>query len=1176
MRFRFTLSYDPLDAEISPIPDLEDWLSTGGADYSWTTGEQPFVLLPGAGLFSPASSELLYANTNFEVGREYTISVNYTKVVNSGVSNPRSIELRIVDFLLAIQFSNSASTPSSPGGSGTVSITFTATADCNRLAVVATEGSNVTITVNSYTWSVNVPIQTQEISEPDGWKGAKIKLERDKEFYSLIEHYEGAAGGAFIFYGDNGVVDGGINFIKDIEQNVGFDSNIDFLSEFAPDDVNYIEIFRGLLDISSKNEMKDNKMQVPVIRDDFWTRFINRMSTPVNLSDNVDLDGNPVLPCTPITVNLTGQTIPKQYYSELVEPVEFSTIPDGYIQLTPENVVLDEIEEVFDLFTAANEAVPVFFFSPKEKGSYTFTFRIVMSGSIAVNPALGDPDESFTYASGWVFTFQRNAEDAIEFTKTDVDFSSPAFAGNGWSVFEYTTTLQLEIGEEIRAYGQEISNLITAVTFWTASGALYRVFGGGGATALYANNPTGYDVPTFFRIEGQTTYQDTTAQGYLIHDLIHGILARLGLGTDPFRSDFLGSTLTNAAQYDEDGSGWPYVILKGLQIRQYSLTEKPFFASFKQIWDGINPILNLGLGYEMLDGSPETQIVRIEEKIHFCEDDISVNFSNVRDISSSYDQELIFKTIKVGYKKWQAEEISGNDDPQTKKTYATRFEKTGKDLTLESDFIAASIAIETTRRKTKEKSADYKFDNENFIIALNRDDISPDLYIPEFDENFESISNLENTSGRYNLILTPLRSLLRWITYLNGCLQQYPNSFYKFVSGEGNYDMISDYDCVGSDFGQAKSCDSRSESQDIAVNDDDFIDGYLNLPMVYDIRIPMEWEEYETIRNNRKKAIGISQTTSGHQPFKIKSLEYDIVKGQATVKAWPKTFFDIQVVEQEFTAPDCADPVEPPEPLCTDVFDPDYCAILAKGEDLGYILPSEGQQILQNQLVLDLKSAGIWEDLDIFYVFATDGDSDFATINWKNPNVYQCVKFLNLTFVTNIGFQPSNNGYLSTQWAPNPDGVNYTLNEGGAFSYVNTNYAASNTDAFGCIGNPGNAFHGYITIQPKNAASLHVYALNSGSTSVGSSVSSEGFFHIKRTASNLQALYKNGAQVDSNDTSATNTLSTRAVQVLGFNNNGSAMGNNQNMQVSTFGIGASLTGKESALYNIWDDYFSSL
>src|SRR5687768_16450954 len=86
---------------------------------------------------------------------------------------------------------------------------------------------------------------TVQISEPDGWKGAKMRLDRDPEFFSLIEHYDGAANGAFIFYGDNGVVDGGVNFIKAVEENYGFDANITFLAEYAPDDVNFRTLFSG-------------------------------------------------------------------------------------------------------------------------------------------------------------------------------------------------------------------------------------------------------------------------------------------------------------------------------------------------------------------------------------------------------------------------------------------------------------------------------------------------------------------------------------------------------------------------------------------------------------------------------------------------------------------------------------------------------------------------------------------------------------------------------------------------------------------------------------------------------------------------------------------------------------------------------------------------------------------
>ena len=45
-------------------------------------------------------------------------------------------------------------------------------------------------------------------------------------------------------------------------------------------------------------------------------------------------------------------------------------------------------------------------------------------------------------------------------------------------------------------------------------------------------------------------------------------------------------------------------------------------------------------------------------------------------------------------------------------------------------------------------------------------------------------------------------------------------------------------------------------------------------------------------------------------------------------------------------------------------FDADYQAVLNYATSQGYTLPSASQQILQNQLVLDLKSGGIWSKLD--------------------------------------------------------------------------------------------------------------------------------------------------------------------------------------------------------------------
>lgn len=732
---------------------------------------------------------------------------------------------------------------------------------------------------------------SQVISEPDGWEGAKIKLERHKDFFSLIEYYEGAANSAFIFYGRNDAegIDGGIEFIRQVETTYGFDANITFLVEYAPEDVTFSTVFSGQLDISQKTEMKDNRMQVPVIRDDFWAKLINRYETPVSLSSTEDLHGNAVTPVIPVSVNLTSQKVRQQYDAQslttgidedpsgMVNPI----IADGmFYQMSFDEINFEEINETFVLPQVTNVEEPVPWMVVEFAGTYSFDIQTV----------------AYTYNPGFNFDIGEDISDYLMFylningveTAFTLGDTFSSLLIDGGRVYRVQLNDQvLSAGDKIWIYGKGIADMNGDVG--TYSGEI-RWNGDivGGNSLCYA------------RVTADTIYPETQATGYLIHDAIYGVLERI-VGPESFYSEFLGGLLTTMRQYDADGCGWMYIILKGLQLRQYTLTEKPFFISMKEIWEGINPILNLGLGYEIVDS---VQVIRIEQKGHFIGDTPPVNFSNVREISSSYDQEYIFKTIKTGYKEWQAEQASGLDDPQTKHTRALRFEKVGIELNLESGFIAASLAIEQTRRTTREKSADYKFDNKTFIISLNTDDVSPDVYTPELDENFAAITNLLNPETRYNSILTPLRNFLRWANYFGGCLQSYLTSSYKFVSGEGNYDMASDAN-LGS-CARAVIGDNLSESADIPLGPPTNYNtafGYFFLPILYEISIPMEKEEFDAI--DRKQPIGISQTDSGHAEFHIKELEYEIIKGEATIKAWPKVFFPITVPDQEITNPVC-------------------------------------------------------------------------------------------------------------------------------------------------------------------------------------------------------------------------------------------------------------------------------
>ena len=110
-------------------------------------------------------------------------------------------------------------------------------------------------------------------------------------------------------------------------------------------------------------------------------------------------------------------------------------------------------------------------------------------------------------------------------------------------------------------------------------------------------------------------------------------------------------------------------------------------------------------------------------------------------------------------------------------------------------------------------------------------------------------------------------------------------------------------------------------------------------------------------------------------------------------------------------------------------FDAGYQAMLDQAASLGYTAPSAAQQTLQNTLVTDLKTAGVWDKLDVFYVFATDGDSDYATLNWKAPSSHQVTKVSSPTFTANEGFTGNaSSAYLDTNYNPTNDATNYALN----------------------------------------------------------------------------------------------------------------------------------------------------
>lgn len=236
-------------------------------------------------------------------------------------------------------------------------------------------------------------------------------------------------------------------------------------------------------------------------------------------------------------------------------------------------------------------------------------------------------------------------------------------------------------------------------------------------------------------------------------------------------------------------------------------------------------------------------------------------------------------------------------------------------------------------------------------------------------------------------------------------------------------------------------------------------------------------------------------------------------------------------------------------------------------------LPSSAQRIKQNTLFSGLEDqcGACLSDLDLLYVFATDGDRDYAKINWKSPGDFDATEPVAPTFTANEGFQGNGSSqYLTTGWDPTTDGVNFTQNEGGWLIHVNNNTSSNRR----CFGASDASFDGQTALVPKNLINGNCqYSINS-LLDTGISLSTTiGFYHCVRTESNVLDLYINGSLVDQS-TAQTNGFTSVDIEICSFNING--LREFSPYQISIFGIGASLTGKESALYTAWNNYFTSL
>lgn len=718
---------------------------------------------------------------------------------------------------------------------------------------------------------------------PSGWDKAEIGFERDPKLLSLIEFFKAS----FALYGNNGTIDGARQWFLNTESANGADSLITQLIEIDDnDDETWVMFFTSVIAINTIIESYNTSHLVDytLSQQDFWSMFIKRFSTPIDVKSVVTLDGDAVAAAPSFTLPLPCQTIHKTFLKQTTgDPTSsFADFFAGgvitlYLKFDLNDLTLDEIDTRQNYNTQISTIEPVgalkYDWKVKEKGTYTFFTRPLFKITVG-HDVNGSVEWWLTTGRPGAYT---NQQIGVTYNYVGKGLTSPIEELNpDLNLILANYVVNLEVGDEIYIYG--ILNMIMT---------------GGGENMVYipgdaAHLTTAPYVATL-QIRADTVTPDTSCDALLTHDIARNIVQKI-TGQDLFISNYLGNAHTSIP-YGAQGCGSMLANMLGLHIRGYSLADKPLQMSMQDWWDGINPMHCLGLGYEKIGGVDK--IVCETADYFFDDSNVSVQFINVADIRRSYDSEWQFNQLKFGYDKWESQaksgigSPSGIDDPQSQRSWSTRFQIIGKSLQQFSKWILASLTIETARRLGVSLSSNYTYDNDVCAIALH--DNGGSAFVPETNQDFSAITNLLNSPTRYNSSHTPARLLLRWSKYWSGCLQDYLASFANFASGVGNFLMTSTKTsaCVGDETG-----DIVAENGNFAIDTD-----YLFLPTPLEINHYIDWPTYKYMREHKNWSIEISQTEADYVKCFIKSFRYNKAEGKCSMVVWPKTKFMIQQIE---------------------------------------------------------------------------------------------------------------------------------------------------------------------------------------------------------------------------------------------------------------------------------------
>ncbi|MBA3830083.1 MAG: hypothetical protein H0X33_14170 [Taibaiella sp.] len=376
---------------------------------------------------------------------------------------------------------------------------------------------------------------------------------------------------------------------------------------------------------------------------------------------------------------------------------------------------------------------------------------------------------------------------------------------------------------------------------------------------------------THVNITGTKICPPTSCQYYMVHETLSHVTEEITNGCLKVKSSYYGRINSQPYSFSVDGCGGLRLLTSGLKIRNAPTAN--FFASLKQLMDGLNAIDNIGFGVIGSD-------LVIEPVRYFYKDKEVARCPYIPDVAKEIDENGHYAKVTAGYSNWKVGRINGLDEFNSEREYKTSFETISSTLNIQSELVTGGYPIEVTRQQTfaDTGAADTTYDNNIFLICVKH---APSPYTT-FDVEQGGIDNPANMFSPgtvYNWRLRPVANMLRWFKTIAAGYRNISETANKvfFSSGTGNIlasGIESDTVCRPENF-------PTQENQDIFYNQtNDFMPIWRNENVTYDY--PMSIQEYNHIKDDPYGYVSFQCGNGTWDKGYIKDLRFRPNKGMAT------------------------------------------------------------------------------------------------------------------------------------------------------------------------------------------------------------------------------------------------------------------------------------------------------